>query len=152
MKSLSFSLRLLALVALVFTGCEKITEDDQSAAVATVRANLEAMRTGNAEAIAGTVHPSSPHFEATKAFAQQQAARYTLLYDLQSAQFDGVKDGAIRVRFVQETRRLLGPDDLKDNRVTGWHLLRRDGEKWKLWGTEVEKTEELGPTTPAPAP
>jgi hypothetical protein len=139
------------LTALLFAGCEKITDADKTAAVEAVRANFEAMKARDLDAMTATVHPSSPNFEATKAFAQQQAERYTLLYDLKSAEFDSVKGGEIRVRFVQETRKVLGPDDLKDNRVTGLHILRRDGAKWKLWGTMVEKTEELGPATqPAP--
>jgi hypothetical protein len=140
----------LALTAALFTGCEKITETDKTAAVETVRANLEAMKSRNVDALSETVHPASPNFEATKAFAQQ-SDRYTLLYDLKSAEFDSVKGGEIRVRFVQETRKVLGPDDLKDNRVTGLHILRRDGAKWKLWGTMVEKTEELGPVIPGAA-
>lgn len=147
-RSIFLSL-LLAIAAFVFTGCEKVTEDDKAAAIATVRANLEAMKGRNFDALAETVHPSSPHFEATNAFAQQQAEKYTLLYELKDVAFDSVKSGDIRVRFVQETRRVLGPDDLKDNRVTGIHTLRRDRSKWKLWGTEVIKTEELGPATPA---
>ncbi len=149
MKSRSFVPLLLALATVFFAGCEKITEADKVAAVETVRANLEAMKSRNVDALAETVHPASPHFEATKAFAQQQAERYTLLYDLKSAEFDSVKGGEVRVRFVQETRKVMGPDDLKDNRVTGLHILRRDGAKWKLWGTTVEKTEDLGPATPS---
>jgi hypothetical protein len=138
-----------AVMALFCAGCEKITEADKAAAIATVRANLEAMKARDLDAIGETVHPSSPHFEAAKAFAQHQAQRYTLLYDLKNVEFESAKGGEIRVRFVQETRKVLGPDDLKDNRVTGVHILRRDGAKWKLWGTEVEKTEELGPPAPA---
>ncbi len=150
MKLTSFLPLLLALTAFLCAGCEKITEADKAAAIETVHANLAAMKARDVEAIGETVHPNSPHFETTKAFAQQQAERYTLLYDLKSAEFDSVKGGEIRVRFVQETRKVLGPDDLKDNRVTGVHILRRDGAKWKLWGTEVQKTEELGPVTSPP--
>jgi hypothetical protein len=145
MKSRSLLNLLLACTTALFVGCEKITEADKTAAVETVRANLEAMKTRNADALSETVHPSSPNFEETKSAAQRQAERYTLLYDLKSAEFDSIKGGEIRVRFVQETRKVLGPDDLKDNRVTGLHTLRRDGTKWKLWGTQVQKVEELGP-------
>jgi hypothetical protein len=143
----SFSLLCLAGVATLLVGCEKVTDADKTAAVETVRANLEAMKARDAEALAATVHPHSPNFEETKATAQRQAARYTLLYDLKSAEFDSVKGGEIRVRFVQETRKVLGPDDLKDNRVTGLHILRRDGAQWKLWETRVLHVEELGAMT-----
>lgn len=147
MKCTSIFPLIAALAALFFAGCEKITEADKVAAVEAVHANLAAMKARDVDAIGETVHPNSPHFETTKAFAQQQAERYTLLYELKSAEFDSAKSGEIRVRFVQDTRKVLGPDDLKDNRVTGVHILRRDGAKWKLWGTEVQKTEELGPVT-----
>lgn len=150
MNSRIFSSLWLVLAMAFLAGCEKITDADKTAAVETVRANLEAIRARDVDAIAATVHPASPNFEGAKAFAQHQAERYVLLYDLKSAEFDSAKGGEIRVRYVLETRKVMGPDDLKDHRETGLRILRRDMGKWKLWATHVEKTEALGPATSAP--
>jgi hypothetical protein len=149
MRTPSFlALVFVAVAALFLAGCERITEADKAVAVEVVKANLEAMKKRDIEALTATVHPNSPYFEESKAFAQQQAERYTLLYDLKSAEFDSTKGDTIRVRFVQETRKLMGPPELQDNRVTGVHVLRRDREKWKLWSTEIIETAPLGPPTP----
>ena len=140
---LFFSVVLIA-VGLFLGGCGQVTEEDKKAALDVVQENLAAMKAKNVERITATVHPNSPYFETSKAAAE----RYELLYDLKSAEIESAKGDTIRVRFVQETRKLSGPAELTDNRVVGLHTLKRDGVQWKLWSTEVLERTELG----APAP
>lgn len=144
MKALSLFSALLGAAALCLAGCGKVTDADKAAALAVVQENLAAMKEKNVEKITATVHPNSPHFEASK-FA---GAQYDLLYDLKSAEIESAKGDTIRVRFVQETRKLSGPAELKDNRVVGVHTVRRDGAAWKLWSTEVLERTELGAGAP----
>jgi hypothetical protein len=131
---------LLALVALLGGGCARITEADKEAAIEQVRAHLEAMKSRKPEAVAATVHPSSPHFEVTKAVIE----RVDLMLDLKSAEVESTKGDTIAVHFVLETRKLGGAVDIKDVREDGVFVLRRDGVTWKLWSKDVRQTTPLG--------
>lgn len=134
---------LLPAVALAFAGCERITDADKAAALATVKQNLEAMEARNAEAVAATIHSQSPHFEKTKMLTDQLFKKYELHYELKEAAVESVARDTIRVRFVQDVVKISGPPDFKSTRTAGVHVLRREDGAWKLWSTENQQVTYL---------
>ena len=139
MNTRSFLAALLLALVLAFTGCQRITEADKVAAVEVVKQNLAAMQTKNLEAMAATIHSQSPHFEQTKMITQRIFQLYDINYTLKNAEVESATPDAIRVRFEQVMVKLKGPEDFKSNRVSGVHILRRDGNQWKLWSSEGQK-------------
>ena len=139
MNTRSFLAALLLALAFAITGCQRITEADKVAAVDVVKQNLAAMQTKNLDAMIATIHSQSPHFEQTKMITQRIFQLYEINYSLKSAEVESATPDAIRVRFEQVMVRMKGPEDFKSNRVSGIHILRRDGSQWKLWSSEGQK-------------
>ena len=129
---------------LLLAGCGRITDADRQAALATVQRNLDAMNSGDLDAMMATIHPSSPVYAQMPALTRSIAEKFKLHYVLEKAEVESATDDTVRVGFVQVTRKLSGDDDFPDNRVFGTHLLRRDGAAWKIWETpQPRKVERL---------
>ena len=139
MNTRSFFATLLLALALAFTGCQRITEADKVEAINVVKANLAAMQSKNLDAMTATIHSQSPHFEQTKMITQRIFQLYEIRYTLKSCEVESATPDAIRVRFEQVMVKLKGPEEFKSNRVSGVHVLRRDGGQWKLWSSEGQK-------------
>jgi uncharacterized protein YchJ len=136
-------------LAIAVGGCRKITAQDQNAALECVRANLAAMQKGDLDAVLATIHPESPAYLQTPELLGGIVGRYQLAYDLEAAEIEQVGKSSIRVRFVQNTRRISGPDDFPDSRIEGVHVLKRDRGRWKIWFTQVRSAKAI---EDAPAP
>jgi uncharacterized protein YchJ len=144
---------LLPAVTLAFAiavgGCRKLTEQDRAAAMECVRANLAAMQKADLKAVLETIHPDSPAYLQTPELLGGIVSRYQLAYDLEAAEIEHASKATIRIRFVQNTRRLQGPDDFPDSRIEGIHVLKRDRKRWKIWFTHVRSARALeDPTAP----
>lgn len=139
------STRLFLLLALVLApcGCQRITEADQQAALANIKANVAAMQRADVAAVLATIHPESPAYLNTPELIGNIVQKYKLTYQLEEAAIEQVTTDGIRVRFVQVTKKVEGPDDFPDNRVEGMHLLKRDGKAWKIWFTQVRQARTL---------
>jgi competence protein ComGC len=46
------------------------------------------------------------------------------------------KGNEAKVEFVQITTKIKGPE-FKNNQTTGIHTLKKDGDSWKIFSTEV---------------
>lgn len=131
------------LLLLLLAGCGRISDADRVAAVATVQRNLDAMNTGDIDAMMATMHPLSPTYAEMPALTRTIAEKFKLGYVLEKAEVEQAKGDEILVGFVQVTRKLGGDEDFPDNRVFGTHVLRRDGTAWKIWDTHVRKMDRL---------
>ncbi len=134
---------LLLLAAFSLVACHPRDDADRQAAIECVRANLAAMEKGDLAAAMATVHPLSPSY--AQAMEQTQAifANYKVAFTLEKAEVVESSPEGIRVKFVQLTKKLEGPDTFPDHRSEGIHLLRRDGEKWKIWSTQITQARTL---------
>ena len=128
---------------LLLAGCGRVTDADKQAAVATVRRNLDAMNAGDIDAMMATMHPRSPVYAKMPDLARSIAEKFKLKYVLEKAEVETAAPDAIRVGFVQVTHKVSGEEDFPDNRVFGTHLLRRDGDAWKIWDTQARRMERL---------
>jgi len=124
-------------------GCQRISKADEEAALAAVRANTEAMNRADLEGATATIHPKSPSFERSRAQTATLFEQFRLSCVLEEAKVEKTGADGITIRFVLVTRKISGDEDFPDNRVTGQHLLKRDGEAWKIWSSQVLARETL---------
>jgi len=132
----------LAALGLV-SGCERVSKADEDAAVASVRANTEAMNRADLEGAMAAIHPKSPSYDRSRAQTETILEQFKLACTLEDAKVEKSTAEGILVRFVLVTRKVSGDEDFPDNRVTGLHLLKRDGAAWKIWSTQVLSSEKL---------
>lgn len=84
-----------------------------------------------------TIHPESPNYPAIESMAKLIFQRYDLVYTIESIKVLEENDSEAKVEFTQLTKKTKGPE-FKDNRTTGIHTLRKDGDSWKIYSTEMK--------------
>ncbi|MCK7517840.1 MAG: hypothetical protein MZV64_09105 [Ignavibacteriales bacterium] len=89
-----------------------------------------------------TVHPKSPNYAATEAVAKQIFDRYDLNYKIENIKVLEENDKEAKVEFTQVTTKIKGKD-FKNNKATGIHTLKKDGDSWKVYSTEMVNVEFL---------
>jgi ketosteroid isomerase-like protein len=109
---------------------------------AAVSENVRALQRKDLEAYLATIDPGSPVFETTKALTQALFNNYDLKYELNSLEVISTAGNEAKVRVIQTTRKITGPE-FRDNRVVAIHTLRKSNGRWKLFRTDVEKIEYL---------
>lgn len=127
------------------TACSPIPKAEEAAVFGALAANLQAMQKEDLPAVLATIHPESGNFAATRTVIEEIFAKYDFRYTLSDLKVVGVKDGVVRVSFIQRTERTGGAEDRPDNLVEGVHLLKKDGAQWKLLGTAATRVEPLPP-------
>ncbi|HEX9252481.1 MAG TPA: hypothetical protein VF870_09575, partial [Ignavibacteriaceae bacterium] len=68
--------------------------------------------------------------------------RYDLNYKIENIKVLEQNDNEAKVEFTQVTTKIKGPD-FKNNKTTGIHTLRKDGDSWKIYSTEMTNVEFL---------
>lgn len=107
-----------------------------------INANAEYMNEEDLEGVMTTVHPKSPNYAATEAMAKQIFDRYDLNYKIENIKVLEENDKEAKVEFTQVTTKIKGKD-FKNNKATGIHTLRKDGDSWKVYSTEMVNVEFL---------
>lgn len=128
----------VALVALFFACSPKNPE-----AVEVVKENLRALNEGDTEALLATIHPESPVYENTVKIASQLSFK-SLNFHLDKCDVVSATPNEVRVAFQQTTTHETDEiPDFRGNRVTGSHVLRHDGDQWKIWATTITRVDYL---------
>ncbi len=109
---------------------------------AVVRAQTKALNRRDANAALAVMHPEAPGLARTRETTEHFVETYDLIYMLQNLSLESVNENEAKVRFTQVTQRAAGPP-FRNNRVTGIHTLRKFGEAWKLYGTQVISIDYL---------
>lgn len=142
----------LLCVALVAAGCNRVPKADADAAMETVRRNVRFLQEEKIEEMMATIHPQSPVFAATRTSVTDLVKEFDLKCELTSLEVLGEKKGDVRVRFEQITERKKGGVIEPNTRMIGVHVLRKDGEAWKIFDTEVISVELIDPLPEDPEP
>ena len=133
----------LALILLIFLAafaCSSKKEYETPESL--INANAEYMNEEDLEGVMTTVHPKSPNYAATEAMAKQIFDRYDLNYKIENIKVLEENDKEAKVEFTQVTTKIKGKD-FKNNKATGIHTLRKDGDSWKVYSTEMVNVEFL---------
>lgn len=107
-----------------------------------VNANAEFMNQEDFDGVMSTIHPQSPSYEMTEKMVKKIFEVYDLNYKIESLKVLEQNDKEAKVEFIQVTTKLKGPD-FKNNKTTGVHTLKMDGDSWKIFSTEVQDLEFL---------
>jgi len=134
------NIALLLLIALAVFACSNKKEYKTPESL--INANAEYMNEEDLEGVMTTVHPKSPNYAATEAMAKQIFDRYDLNYKIENIKVLEENDKEAKVEFTQVTTKIKGKD-FKNNKATGIHTLKKDGDSWKVYSTEMVNVEFL---------
>jgi PBP1b-binding outer membrane lipoprotein LpoB len=134
------NIALMLLIILVVFACS--SKKEYKTPESLINANAEYMNEEDLEGVMTTVHPKSPNYAATEAMAKQIFDRYDLNYKIENIKVLEENDKEAKVEFTQVTTKIKGKD-FKNNKATGIHTLKKDGDSWKVYSTEMVNVEFL---------
>jgi PBP1b-binding outer membrane lipoprotein LpoB len=134
------NIAVILLIILVVFACS--TKKEYKTPESLIKANAEYMNEEDLEGVMTTVHPKSPSYDGTEAMAKQIFDRYDLNYKIENIKVLEENDKEAKVEFTQVTTKIKGKD-FKNNKATGIHTLRKDGDSWKVYSTEMVNVEFL---------
>ena len=135
----------LLCAALAIAACERVPKADRDAAMDTVRRNVRLLQEKKIDEMMETIHPQSPAFAGTRKEVSDLVKEYDLKCELAAVEAIGGRSGEVRVRFEQITERKKGGVAEPRTRLTGVHVLRKDGAAWKIYDTEVIAADMVDP-------
>ncbi len=107
-----------------------------------INTNIESAENENIEEYMETIHPDSPAYEETRQTMEYLFDTYDLSYDLKDIDVIEITDQMVKVRIVQITKKVSGPE-FEDNELTAVHTLKKYNDGWRFWSTDIEKIEYL---------
>ncbi|MEO7319808.1 MAG: hypothetical protein ABIZ56_12535 [Chthoniobacteraceae bacterium] len=142
----------LLCVAIAAAGCNRVPKADADAALETVRRNVRSLQEEKVEEMMGTIHPRSPVFAATRATVTELVRDFDFTCELAALEVVGSRGGDLRVRFEQITERRKGDVIEPKTRLLGVHVLKKDGDVWKIYDTENISADLVDPLPEDPEP
>jgi len=119
----------------------KIPSDEELIEV--VEVNLDTYESFDIEGHMETIHSESPGYDASKTLMEElKNNNYKFKLDLSNVKVLEKNEKEAKVRFTQKTIKLEGPD-FQNNEVSGYHILKPDKGKWKIYDTKAENTVML---------
>lgn len=107
-----------------------------------IEANAKYMNEEKFDEAMNTIHKESPAYPATESMLKQLFERYDLNYKVVSMKVTEETNVEAKIEFVQITSKLTGPE-FKNNKATGIHTLKKDGDSWKIYSTEMTDVQFL---------
>ncbi len=134
------SLLLFLVISVLITNCS--SKKGYYTPESLIKANAEFMNKEDLEGVMSTIHPESPSYALTESMAKLIFDRYDLKYEVENIKILEENDNEAKVQFTQVTTKIKGPE-FKNKRASGIHLLKMDGESWKIYSTEMTKIDPL---------
>jgi hypothetical protein len=132
-------LRIIFLIAII-NACS--SKEEYSTPEAVIEANAKYMNEEKFDKVMNTIYKDSPSYSASEIMIKQIFERYDLNYKIVSMKVLEEKDSDAKIEFTQITKKIKGPD-FKNNRSTGIHTLKKDGDSWKIYSTEMTNVQFL---------
>lgn len=128
----------LLLLAILPGGCDRSDPDREI--LAPIQAQIKALNRRDAAGAIAPMHPDAAGLAQARRMTEELTATYDLVYMIQSLTIVSKEKNEARVRFVQMTERVSGPE-FRRNRVTGVHTLRKYQNSWRIFSTKMESVE-----------
>jgi murein L,D-transpeptidase YcbB/YkuD len=148
----SRTIQVLLCIAIIAAGCERVPPADRDAALETVRRNVRLLQEKKVDEMMTTIHPQSPAFAPTRTSITELMKEFDLKCELTLLKVEGARKGDLRVRFEQITQRIKAGVAEPRTKMSGVHVLRKDGEAWKIFDTEVIAADLIDPLPEDPEP
>lgn len=126
--------------SLIFISCS--SREDYYTPESVIEANLKYMNEEKYDEALNTIHKDSPSYPASETMIKQLFERYDLNYKIVSMKVLEDNDAEARIEFVQLTTKINGPE-FKNNKATGIHTLKKDGDSWKIYSTEMTDIQPI---------
>lgn len=107
-----------------------------------IEANAKYMNEEKFDEAMNTIHKDSPSYPASEIMIKQLFDRYDLNYKVVSMKVIEDNNTEAKIEFVQITTKINGPE-FKDNQVTGIHTLKKEGDSWKIFSTQMTDVQPL---------
>ena len=137
---LTSGLAIISVLIFIISSCS--SDKEYKTPEELIKANAAYMNEEDLEAVMTTVHPKSPSYPATESMAKQIFERYDLNYKIENIKILEQNNKEAKVEFTQITTKIKGKD-FKNNKTTGIHTLRKEGDSWKVYSTEMTNVEFL---------
>lgn len=131
---------ILTILLITFISCSN--GEDYYTPESVIEANAKYMNEEKFDEAMNTIHKDSPAYPATESMLKQLFDRYDLNYKVVSMKVTEETDLEAKIEFVQITSKLKGPE-FKNNKATGVHTLKKDGDSWKIYSTEMTDVQFL---------
>lgn len=130
---------ILTLVTILLLSCSK---REFKTPESVIYANAKYMTEENLSEVMNTIYSASPAISATENLVKELFRMYDLEYKIESAVIIEETDDEAKVRFIQSTTKISGPE-FRNNRLTGIHELKKESGSWKIYNTVTEKVDYL---------
>lgn len=120
----------------------KQNQSDRQSIRELVNKQFKALNEENIVAYMETVDKESPGYESTNNLLILSYQMFELKYELNSLEFVSISANEARVRMIQTTTKLKGPE-FRNNKLTSINILKKRNGQWKMDSTETEKIEYL---------
>lgn len=125
--------------AIILIAC---SEKKYSTPESVIYANAKYMTEEKLSGVMNTIHSASPAINATEHLVKELFRMYDLEYKIESLVIIEEMEDEAKVRFIQSTTKLNGPE-FRNNRLTGIHELKKENGSWKIFNTISEKIDYL---------
>lgn len=139
------SLLLFLVISVLITNCS--SKKEYYTPESLIKANAEYMNKEDFDGTMSTIHPQSLSYATTESLVKKIFERYDLNYKIESIKVLEENDKEAKVQFTQVTTKIKGPE-FKNNRATGIHTLKMDGDSWRIYSTEMTNIEFLDKDEP----
>jgi hypothetical protein len=145
---------IMMLISLVLFGCtheetgsKKPGEESKTQAkipsdkelIAVINDNFKAFDEGNVDKYMETIHTQSPLYEQSKKLVEEISKAYKLKTEISNVEVMEKSEKEAKVKFTQKTIKIEGPA-FQNNEITGYHVLRPEKGKWKIYNSIMTKT------------
>ncbi len=127
-------------LTLIFISCS--SGEDYYTPESVVEANAKYMNEEKYDEAMNTIHKDSPSYPASEIMIKQLFERYDLNYKIVSMKVLEDNNSEAKIEFVQITTKLNGPE-FKNNKSTGIHRLKKDGDSWKIYSTQMTDIQSI---------
>lgn len=140
MKRNHIELLLFFTFAILMVSCS--SGEDYYTPESAVEANLKYMNEEKFDEAMNTIYKDSPSYPASEIMIKQIFQHYDLNYKIVSMKVIEDNDSEAKIEFIQITTKINGPE-FKNNKATGIHTLKKDGDSWKIYSTEMKDIQYL---------
>ncbi|MBE0538085.1 MAG: hypothetical protein IH620_00105 [Ignavibacterium sp.] len=107
-----------------------------------IEANAKYMNEENLEKVMGTIYKDSPAYQTSEMLIEKLFEVYDLNYKIINIKVLEDNGSEAKVEFTQVTTKIKGPE-FKNNRSTGIHLLKKEGDSWKIYSTQMKDVQYI---------
>jgi hypothetical protein len=107
-----------------------------------IEANAKYMNEENFDEVMNTIYKDSPSYALSEVMIKKLFEIYDLNYNITSMKVIEDNDSEAKIEFTQITTKINGPE-FKNNKSTGIHTLKKDGDSWKIFSTKMNDVQIL---------